>query len=330
MKNFFNSLYAFALMLCAFNPLRARAEHLEFLSPREKRQRITAGVERNLQRATERAFEGMENMEEYEESYEELEDLAEGLSDYEKESYEQEFYELENAVGRNAAKKKFAAKRGKRGRAWLATKSSGSLAGGKQNGATATVQVTITRLTFRIVKDLPIQMFNVIDNYADSAIIKEFLPAGVTLVSSNTDATRTNWEFVFSDGVNTDKVVISCSETAYNKLQYATNTDLFRVGKTLYKISDETQQQAFNGKFVIVSGSLFGFAKKNPLTLTNYIDPKNFRKDAVNITQAYDIDKQTGVILTVPYVAGAGVGYTFSITLGISVSVFQQWTKQSR
>ena len=324
MKNFISRFYFIFLTLCSFNPLRPRLEHLEFFSPKGKRQRITKAIDTNLDRANARAF-SFEHLEDVED----MEQTAGGLSSFEMETYEREFLEeLENVGGnQQLAHAKIGKKYGKRGRAWsymASKKSTRSLTGAQRGGEVATVTVIATRTSMNINKDLPVQIFNVMDNYADSSVLKRYLPAGVTLVSSNTDATRTNWVFTFQSGSAVDTVVVSCSEVSYNKLQYATNSDLMRIGRTLYKISDKTQQQAFSQRFEIVTQSLFGFGKQNPLTLTNYIDPANFREDSVVISTAFDIDKQSGIIMGVPYVSG---GSTFSTTLGLSISRFDQWNR---
>lgn len=320
MKNLISRIYLFFSMLFSFNPLKPRMENFETFSPNGKRQSIATGVERNTQRAFSRAM-GFESLEEFEGM-----DDYEGLDDYDSyEELEEQYENLRRAGHRNPN----GAMRKKHGKKWMGTKKSGkTLVGGAASGANATVSITATRLTFSIPYDLPVQLFNVMDNYADNSVLRRYLPAGVVLASSNTDATRTNWNFVFTQGANTDIVQISCTEVSYNKLQLATQSDLFRVGRTLYKISDETQQTAFQGKFIVVSQSLFGFGKENPLTLSTYIKPSNYRKDSVIITEAFDIDKQSGVILTLPKIGGViPAGYVFSVNLGVSISVFNQWNK---
>lgn len=316
MKKFLNRLYLFACMFFSYNPIKPTLEHFETFTPTGKRASITKNVERNTQRAFSRAM-GFESFDDYE---------NENIEDYDDyESLENDYENLRRAghPNPNSAMKK------KHGNKWMGTKRSGkTLVGKSAQGADATVTVTAVRQSFNIQTDLPIQLFNVVDNYSDNSVLRRYLPVGVSLTFSNTDATRTNWLFTFTQGALVDTVIVSCSEVSYNKLQLATQSDLFKIGRILYKISDENQQQAFSGKFIVVSQSLFGFGKENPLTLTNYIKPSNFRKDSVVISQALDIDKQSGVIMTIPYVAGAGVGYKFGITLGISVSVFQQWNKQ--
>lgn len=316
-KNFLSRIYLFFLMLFSYNPIKPAVENFETFSPNGKRQSIAKGVERNTKRAFDRAM-GFE-------SFDDLEgENLEGLEDYEE---MEEAYENLRKAGHPSPNKAMSKKYGRK---WMGTKRSPStLVGKSAQGADATVTVTAVRQSFNIPADLPIQLFNVIDNYADNSVLRRYLPAGVTLSLSNTDATRTNWIFQFTQGNLVDNVIVSCSEVSYNKLQLATQSDLFKVGRTLYKISDENQQQAFSGKFIIVSQSLFGFGKENPLTLTSYIKPNNFRKDSVVISQAFDIDKQSGVIMTLPYVAGASPTYKFSINLGISVSVFQQWNKKA-
>lgn len=321
MKNLINRIYLFFAMLFSYNPLKPRLEHLEMFSANDKRQQISRNVERNTERAFSRAM-GFESFDDYEENYD---DLEEGYEELE-ESYEN----LRRAGHRNphgAMKKRYGGRwKGVRGGG---TKRSGNtLVGRNMQGANATVQVTATRQTFNIPFDLPVQLFNVLDNTADNSVLRRYLPVGVVLGSSTPDATRTNWVFQFIQGANIDTVIVSCSEVGYVKIQNATASDLFRVSKTLYKFSDEVQQQTLAGKFIIVSQSLFGFGKENPLTLNNYFDPKNQSKSSVVITDAYDIDKQSGIVMTLPAIGGViPAGYKFSISLALSISVFNQWNK---
>lgn len=320
MKNFLRSIYCVLLHIMSLNPLRPRLEALEFFSPTGKRGMITEAMERNTDRAFNRAM-GFESFDDYEEGYD---DYEEGYDDLE-EQYEN-LVRAKHPRPHSVMEKRY-------GRRWKGvrgggTKKSGhTLIGRNMSGANATINVTATRQTFNIAADLPIQLFNVIDNYADNTVLRRYLPAGVTLTFSSTDSTRTNWIFQFTQGANVDTVIVSCSEVGYNKLQLATQSDLFRVAKTLYKFSDENQQQTLNGKFIIVSQSLFGFGKENPMTLQNYYDPKNFSKSAVIIPDAYDIDKQSGIIMTLPAVTNAPNGYKFSISCALSISVFNQWNK---
>lgn len=325
MKKAISRIYLFLCMLFSYNPLKPRLEYLEFLSPNDKRQAIAAGMERNTQRAFSRAM-GFESFDDLEESYED-------------EGYEEGYEELEEAyenLVRAGHRRPHSAMSAKYGRRWKGvrgggTKKSGkTLVGRNMAGANATISITATRLTFNIPDDLPIQIFNVMDNYADNSVLRRYLPAGVVLTLSSTDATRTNWLFQFTKGALTDIVRVSCSEVSYNKLQLATQSDLFRVSKTLYKFSDELQQQTLTGKFIIVSQSLFGFGKENPLTLNNYFDPKNQSKSSIVITDAYDIDKQSGIVMTLPAIGGViPVGYTFNINLAMSISIYSQWNKAS-
>lgn len=294
------------------------------------------GLTRNLYNAHERvmSYENFNGDENYEEDYEDdYEEAYENLSVGEQEALESEYYENAEEYGEHVAKARMRQK-GKKGQGFLryglGTKAkSSTLTGAIRAGyAKATFAVKVTRNSFNINATLPVEIFNVIDIYADNATIKRYLPAGVVLASSNVDATRTNWVFTFQQGNVTDTVTVSCAELAYNKLVLATQSDLMRIGSILYKISDQNQQQQFSAPFTVVEQTLFGKGKENPLTITNFINPRDFRLDTVNLRVSMDIDKQTGFVMGMTYPTGQITqGYTNSVTLSFTVTMFDQWTR---
>ena len=129
-------------------------------------------IKNNTDRAFKRAF-NLESFEHLEEGYEE------GLEDYEEgyEELEEQYENLRRAGHRNphAAMK---AKHGSRWKGKVATKKShNTLVGATGTGAEATFTVNVKRLTFNIATDLPVEVFNVIDNYSDNAVLRRYLPA---------------------------------------------------------------------------------------------------------------------------------------------------------
>lgn len=331
MKKFISRIYLALTALFSYNPLSPRLEHLEFFSPKGKSQRISKGIDTNLDRAHSRAmnlesFESMENAED-------LENYSESLEGYDRENYNSEYLEeLENYRRKGHSNPRRAARKSVNARYYGKKKSSKSLTGAAHKGAiAASYTINVQRLTNRITKDLPVMVFNNIDILSDFSILKRYLPAGVGILGIQPAANRADLSIGFIE-ISTgfvDTIVISCSEVAYTKLLAATVTDLMQIGKTLYKISDEAQQQAFNQKMIVVSQSLFGFGKENPITLTSYVNPRDFRKDSVNIPLAIDIDKQTGLVVGIPYVNTAVPNYTFTTTLAIDVNMYDQWTRSS-
>lgn len=296
-------------------------------------------VETNLDRADKRA-RTLEHFDEFDgDNYEDYSSMSQGeKSDYEREFYDDmEHYKKRgsNTVGaKEKALQNLYKRHGAKGRAFaryrLGVKpSAGSLTGANiQTGAQATFNINITRNSFNINADLPCQVFNVIDCLADLQVLKKYVPAGVTLVtaSSYVDANRQNFVFTYQLGAQVDTITISCSEVGYAKFLLATQTDMLRIGRVLYKISNETTQTQFIQKFVVVEQGMYGYGKENPITIQNFINPSDYRKDSLVMNTAFDIDKQTGIIVGMTKENVALAPNTLS--LGISVTIFDQWTRK--
>lgn len=347
MKTFLKRLYAFFSLLFSFNPLRPRMEHIEYFSPNGKRQRMVS-VENNLDDAenfVNRAKTRARSLEHIEDNYEDYDDESlqecyDDMTGSEKQDYEREFYEdvehykrrgSSTSAARSKALANMQKRHGKKGAALARFRMgvkprTGTLTGKNiQTGASATFNINITRETFNIALPLPVEVFNVIDCLSDVATLKKYLPAGVVLANAATDATRTNFVFQFAQGVNVDTIVVSCSEVAYFKFLNSTTTDMLRVGRILYKVSNENTQTQFTQRFVIVEQTLFGLGKENPITVQNFINPSDYRKDSLIINTAFDVDKQTGIIVGM---TNENVALAPNVlSLGISVSIFEQWTR---
>lgn len=324
------------LMLCSFNPLRPRIAHYDFTSPNGKRtQRVT--MDAILNRAEKRA----QQLEHYDDNFDDNYEDYEDFDSNEAASWEREYYDdyehyrrrgANNATARNKALEMLYKRRGNRGRAFAQKRlgvkgSTRSLTGTNiHTGAAATFNVNITRNSFNIPFALPVQLFNAIDTFSTSAIVKKYLPANVALSGVNINGTSGNVTYTFvAPGPISDTITIACNEVPYSKFLYASITDLLRVGRVLYKISNETIQTQFDQQFTVVEQGMYGFAKENPITLSNFINPSDYRKDSIVVNTAFDIDKQTGIVVGMTNQNVALAANTLS--LGMSVTIFDQWTR---
>lgn len=311
---------------CGASPL---LEHYEHYSNRSTRR---AKLNGNLDLAHDRAtqlehFQGSESLEAWQSDLEDLD--SESL-----EEMEQSYEDAERRGVRGPRMKRFMrGKFGSKGSSYAGLRNAGQTPKkGRLTGGLGWVKaqftVTIRRDSYNIPYSLPVELFNPMDVFSNTAMLRSYLPnPDVSLVSVTPDASRTNYVFLFrliSTGV-TDTVTVSCNEVPYTKLLYMMITDKMNIGNGTYQISDETQTQQFKQQFYIVEQSMFGKGANNPINISSNIQPIDFRKDIVNIDLSYNLSKETGIIFGCMYIGGAPSGYSLVCSLNFNVAIAKMW-----
>ena len=322
-KMILSMIYAFL-----FVP-KVQVEHLEFWSKKARKRSVENG---NLDSAIEKATD-LEHLEEFEslEAYEANETFDDSFDD----SYEASYLEALDAENLNDSEnltkaqrirlaKRLHRKHGKRGAVYASRRSARMI--GSMKGIEGQVTIQITRNSYNIPYDLPVQVFNCLDGFCNNPLVNKYLPnPDVQFLGGYVDATFTNFVFRYRRiSTNlTDTVTVSCNEVAYVKLLFGMITDTFTVTGGTVKISDQDQTIQFDKPFVFSAQNILGRSDANPLNMGSFIRPDNFRKDIANILISFPVNKQRGFIFTSAYISTAGVGYTLTTTFFLNLGNIQ-------
>lgn len=243
---------------------------------------------------------GLQHYEEFDESLEDLEDL------------ENEFYEHLNkykgkgqsaTMARSNASNMMTAKYGKRKATAVSKKiisKSGSNSDLVRNTSPedgiADFTINVTRNTNNIASPLPFLLFGV--NYVENQyreLLSPFLLNAVVLTSVLYDSSG-NMIFTFTLGAAVDTITISCNEAPYSVFLQSTRTDLIKIQKVRYNISDTTKLANYSQPMAIVQKSLFGTLVNNKISVTKYKNPQQFQNGIVDVMASFDVDKTKGLV----------------------------------
>jgi len=294
-------------------------EHLEFWSKKSKKRSIENGnLDSAIERATDLQHLESDSLEDYESDSSFDADFDESYEEAYQESLQEENLSSSEDLTR-AQKRRMSArmnrKKGRKGGVYSARRN--QLKGSYKN-IEGQLTINITRDTYRIPYDLPVQVFNSLDGFCNNPLVNKYLPnSDVQFISGYVDSTVTNFVFLFrriSTGL-TDTVTVSCNEVAYVKLLFGLMVDRFEVSGGTIQISDDTKTAQFNKKFTFSEQNVLGKDGANPLNMGSFIKTNQLRKDLADIQISFPVNKEKGFIFTSMYITGVvGTGYTLITT----------------
>lgn len=195
--------------------------------------------------------------------------------------------------------------------------------GGLDPVAAAQFNITVTRNSNNIAQTLPVAIFGAADaNNGYANVLNANLGTGTTISSvnlgtANGTAQANNVTITYVNGANTDTVSISSDTYPYTSLLDATRTDMFKMSKVRYSISDATQLAQFNQGFTFLSNSMFGSRNSNNVSVGAYRSPEQFQTAIIDLNGEFDIDKETSIVTGIIQTAGV-----FSFTISAFVQKF--------
>lgn len=180
--------------------------------------------------------------------------------------------------------------------------------------AAANFGITITRATATIPHALPFALFGWQDLHNGYRnVLSDQLPAGVTLLSvkgGENDGLPDQVEFEYTDGVNTDKVIVTSNTYPYPSLLASNAVDTMRMSKIRLELGDPSKTNQFRFDILTKSNSPFGRGSFNKISATSFKTPQQFQQGIVDIDAVFDIDKETSIISKI--IAEAGFEYTWN------------------
>lgn len=195
----------------------------------------------------------------------------------------------------------------------------------------ATAKIALNRKTSNIPATLPVPIFGALaaqGGYLNSGIS---MPTGVSItdVTFGVDRSFANaqmMQITYSDGLNTDIVEITCSTVPYPVFLQASLTDMFKVNRLRIGISDITGNNTdqFNQRILFVKKSLFGAARLNPVDLSTFNNPQNFKNNVIDVDVVERIDKETTMCVDV--IQGTA---NFTVSVSAFIEAYDKHNAQS-
>lgn len=181
----------------------------------------------------------------------------------------------------------------------------------------ALFNINIRRVTDTIKADLPYFLFGATALQSAYREVMPVLPAGVFLQQVRTGLVyvgRENIvELVYTNGVDTDTVEISCEETAYSSFINSTTTDVFKISKVRMSISDVLQQQQFNKNIRFFVKSMFGKDGSDRVVPKQYKSPMQQQQDIIDLEGEFSVDKETTFISKIIPVANFSISFSMFV-----------------
>lgn len=175
----------------------------------------------------------------------------------------------------------------------------------------STFDILITRATAAIAQVLPVPLFGVLDNESDwIEIMNQFLQSGTTYtVARNAD--RKSLNFVFTAGLDSDTITVSCNQVPYVNFLIAGLDSVFKLQQIKMQISDVAEQSQFSRAIHIYNRSMFGADLNDSITPNQYKSDLQNQNDIRTINQIISIDKERSLLVLVN--AAAALVITFSM-----------------
>lgn len=189
----------------------------------------------------------------------------------------------------------------------------------------AQFDINVTRLTNTIAFPLQCAIFGTThlrSGYSQFIVN----PAGVTNtvvgglntpVAGTTDRIR----FIYTDGVNTDRIDITCNQVPYPVFLEALGADIFRISNIRYQLTNAADTIQFAQAHKFQGKSLFGKGADDDVNIGAYKKPEQFQPGIIDIPIAADIDKET---MFMPTVTNTATAYPFNFTLSVFVEQFNK------
>lgn len=180
--------------------------------------------------------------------------------------------------------------------------------GGKfaSSNAVASFNMTVNRLTHTIHQTLPVFIgaSDLLSNGYREALAG-YLPAGVTLsaVQYGTNAGApfaTRVSFTFTEGVNTDKIEITCGTLPYPSFLAALNRNKMILSKLRINVPNVASASTqFSQNLTVYERTLFGKGATNDIQISGEFTPNQFQNGIVDIDEPIELLSNKGFIVPV-------------------------------
>lgn len=128
------------------------------------------------------------------------------------------------------------------------------------------------------------------------------MPTGITLNKvqcGEVDGYPDGALFSYTDGVNTDSILVTCTTAPYPAFLQALITDRFKLNKIRLTLSDPSQVAQYANQLSFVTRSMFGLGTSNDLVPDNFRSPQQYQAGIVDVDVDASFDKQTGIVTTI-------------------------------
>lgn len=189
-------------------------------------------------------------------------------------------------------------------------------------GLSAQFDIQITRLTADIPSDLPVPIFGA---YDIASVYNGVLtqPSGVSIIGLDVGKIGSETEVVitYTNGIDSDKVIITISQYDYPSFLQALLASRFTVSNARYSVSDTSALgiQQLTKPFNTIERSMFGAYVQNNIPLSSSKSPFQFQNGIVDILGTFNITAQSTWVLA--FQPNAGQQVTISAFVSASTKV---------
>jgi len=245
-----------------------------------------------------------------------LADNAEEISNFESEGLEQLENVIGSMMGRNAqaqfrSRVGMNALKGKVNQPMVSSASMKNIA----NDSKLSFTLVAERVGITTGVALPALLFGTNDLQSGWANVAN-LPAGISISKVDIGIVAgisygQKLEISYTDGVNTDKIRVTCTNNPYPVLLEATKSDLMLMNGVRLSLSDATQVSQFDQILTVFKNQIAGKSDRDNLIPTSYKNPEQFQTGIVDITEMISVDKNTTIQCNIIPIAGFKVSFNF-------------------
>lgn len=191
------------------------------------------------------------------------------------------------------------------------------------DGAAALTTFSFTRLTNTIPAPLAVPVgFSIYRETNYNQFLPSYnSPRGVTL--SGVTILGDDFRFTFTDGTNTDVVILGCDNNGYASFNQSLNTNAIKIGKKQFQsysstdaVADSNARLQFSQNFYWYARTNMGKFSGNQINLGTFRQTDNFDKTILDAPIASVLTAQSGFILDVCRQVNAGE-YKVSVVCGV-------------
>jgi len=185
--------------------------------------------------------------------------------------------------------------------------------------AAAQFDLVVTRDSANIAGALPFVLFGAQDAENGYRQVIDNLTGGTVLTRvryGENAGFPSSLVFTFTNAAFVDTVTVTCNQFPYPSFLAAMGTDMFKMSKIRYSLSDASQLTQFNQSFEFKVRSMFGKKSADSVSIGAYKDPRQYQNGIIDVDGIFDMDKETSILSSIIGVAG------FSVTISAFIEKF--------
>lgn len=164
--------------------------------------------------------------------------------------------------------------------------------------------------------NLEVYLFNELQKWANYRGLSQGLGAQHTVFVEQVTTGRHG--FAYADGGNNQTIFVSAIQQQYTAFMNALKTDKFSVFKMRLKTDNAMAGEVFSMNISHYTKTLFGKADFNSIPVASQESPMQYKTNILDIDCKFDISKENGLYMVIPYDFAAKSSYLIGVSLFIN------------